>query len=126
MPFQIIFNKEHCVIEAQMQGEFDWAVMEKMIPEMARTIRENQCQRVLMDFRGAQYNVSTFTIYLTPEKLFNEFQKYDIDIRRLRRALLFVKNAENFRFFETVSVNQSQAVRIFLDEKAARDWLLEE
>ncbi len=125
MPFNLSFNNREGIIEADIQGEFTWLVMEKMVPEMAHLIAEKHCQRILLDFRKADYSLSTFKIYMTPEKLFDEFQKHNIDIRSLKRALLFLNNPENFRFFETVSINQAQSVRIFMDEMMARNWLAE-
>jgi hypothetical protein len=126
MGFQLSYDEDHKIVISRVTEVFDWSVIEKMVPEMTKIIKEHECRHVIMDFRQAEFPITVSKIYMTPEKLFTEFMKYGIDIRRLHRAFLLKKHDESFHFFETVSINQSQTVRIFYDEKEAVLWLRDE
>ena len=94
-----------------------------MVPQLSRQILERQCRRILLDFRGANLHLSTFNVYATPQKLAEEFKKRGIDIRSLKRALIFMPDDGDYRFLETVSINQAQTLRVFYDEEPAKIWL---
>ena len=123
MPFLVTYHQEDHLIESRLVGTFDWNVMENMVPEIARLVIEKTCERVLLDFQAANLNLSTYKIYVTPEKLAAEFQKYNVDIRLLKRALVLAKRDEDFDFLETVTLNRQQTMKLFTDPGLARDWL---
>ena len=123
MPFQVTYHQEDHLIESRLVGTFDWNVMENMVPEIARLVIEKTCDRVLLDFQAANLDLTTYKIYVTPEKLAAEFQKYNVDIRLLKRALVLTKRDEDFDFLETVTLNRQQTMKLFTDPGLARDWL---
>lgn len=125
MPFKVWFNEAEQVIEIKVTKVFDWPVMLQLVPRVSELSLENQCRKIMVDARGAKLDLSVLKIYSTPEMLAKEFAAHGVDVRRLKRALMIVKDAEGYRFFETVSMNQSQNMRLFFDEPSAREWLRE-
>ncbi len=125
MTYKLAFNEDEQIIEIEVEKDFDWSVMEKLVPDVSQWIVEKKCNRILVDVRNAQLKLSTLKIYMTPEMLTREFAKYSVDVRLVKRALLVQKDYDNFRFFETVTLNQSQKMRLFSNEPSARAWLRE-
>lgn len=125
MSIQVMFSEKDQIISAKMSGEFNWPTIEQWVPQIAVCIKENDCHKVLLDMREIKLSLSTVSIYLTPKKLSSEFEKYGIDIRRLRRAVLVKGFHQDFRFMENVSLNQFQTLRLFSNEQTAREWLKE-
>ncbi|NMC83999.1 MAG: hypothetical protein GYA58_01815 [Anaerolineaceae bacterium] len=123
MSIHVFFNEEDQIIESHLDEPFDWSIIERMVPQLSRQILERQCRRILLDFRGANLHLSTFNVYATPQKLAEEFKKRGIDIRSLKRALIFMPDDGDYRFLETVSINQAQTLRVFYDEEPAKIWL---
>jgi hypothetical protein len=49
----VIFNKEDRIIEVLLDGDFDWSVIEKVAPEIAKINRENGCNLILRNLRAS-------------------------------------------------------------------------
>lgn len=124
MLFEVSFDVNDQIIVSRLHAPFDWTIIENMVPQLAHLTIEKGCHLILLDFREANMNLATFKIYLTPEKLANEFQKFNINIRTLKRALVLTKPDGDYRFLETVTLNQSQMLHLFFNESEARAWLL--
>jgi hypothetical protein len=125
MKFQVSYLEKEQIIVSRLSEFFDWSVAEKMVPELSTLIKEKNCRHILLDFATANMKLSTLNIYMTPEKLANEFLKYGVDIRSLRRAMVVAKDEDDYRFLSNVTVNKSQLLRIFHDEESAIAWLQE-
>lgn len=125
MSIQVTFDEKDQIVVASLGGEFNWPSIEQWAPQIAACIIENDCHKVLLDMREVKLNLSTVSIYLTPKKLSDELEKFGIDIRRLRRAILVKGPNKDFRFIENVSLNQFQMLRLFSNEQKAREWLKE-
>jgi hypothetical protein len=125
MKFQVSYLEKEQIIVSRLSEFFDWSVAEKMVPELSTLIKEKNCRHILLDFATANMKLSTVNIYMTPEKLANEFLKYGVDIRSLRRAMVVAKDEDDYRFLSNVTVNKSQLLRIFHDEESAIAWLQE-
>lgn len=123
MKFQVSYLEKEQIIVSRLSEFFDWSVAEKMVPELSTLIKEKNCRHILLDFATANMKLSTVNIYMTPEKLANEFLKYGVDIRSLRRAMVVAKDEDDYRFLSNVTVNKSQLLRIFHDEESAIAWL---
>lgn len=126
MPFQVSFDEKDCIITSRLQGKFDWTVVEKMVPQLSKLIKQHSCARILLDFHESDMNLSTLGIYLTPQKLAAEFKKNGVDIYPLKRALYISTEDPSYNFLETVTINNSQTLKIFFDESLARSWLIEQ
>jgi len=107
------------------EGNFDVRGALAVLTEVASFVKEYDCHRVLADFRNATMNISTLHIYDLPELLVGQAVKAGISLHHLKRAMVApVSQMENFRFFETVSFNRMQTLRLFRDVEEARAWLL--
>jgi hypothetical protein len=125
MTVAVSFNETDRIIEVKIDESFSWQVIEKAVPQIANFVIEKNNQRVLLDFRSAAITLSTVQIYMTPDKLAEEFSKFGVDIRSLRRALLLFKEDRDYHFLETAIINKFQTFRTFFDEDEARTWLKE-
>ena len=125
MSFQVDYNENDHIIVSHLRGSFDWAVMDHIIPVIAGQIIKNDCPRILIDCRGTFMNLSTDKIYHTPMKLSDSLARLQVDVARLKQAMVIdSKGTEDFHFLETVSVNNHQNTKMFFDEEIARHWLL--
>jgi hypothetical protein len=73
---------------------------------------------LLNDLRGVERHLSLLDIYNLP-KMSGEFGFPP----RTKRAFVFSEDAKDYQFFETVSVNRGQLVKIFEDIDEALAWL---
>jgi hypothetical protein len=76
-----------------------------------------------LDWRKGKINLTTVQIYDTPARLKAEFEKYGVNILKMKRAYLINKIDSDSYFFETVMKNNSQTFNIFLDRDVAVKWL---
>jgi hypothetical protein len=124
MPHTIEYN-DAGYIYVTYEGNFDIEGALELLNHVASSMREHNCYRVLADFRNATMNISTLHIYNLPKLLQNQAVKADISFHHLKRAMIVpALHIENFRFFETVSSNRMQVIRVFQDLDEARAWLL--
>jgi hypothetical protein len=123
MTNKVTFNEETKIIEFRVDDNFDWDLIEKMVPELGRFIKSKGSTLILLDFRNSKINMSTVTIYETPEKIVSEYKKAGVDARIVRRAVLINPGQTDFNFLEDVSENNGQSYKLFTDEKLAIDWL---
>lgn len=123
MCFVITYLEAEEIIESTLLEDFNFQVMEKMVPAISRMINEKNCGRVLLDWRRGKLNLSTIEIYDTPLRLKKEFEKYGVNILALKRAYLINEVDADSYFFETVMKNNSQTFNIFLDRDRAIEWL---
>ena len=118
MPYSIKYTKETNCIYISIEGAFDLSLFDSMASEVAQYVNEYGCQRILNDLRQATPIGSTFDIYSMP--------KHALDAgvtRNVRRALLVSGPFSQFRFLETVFINQGNIVQLFDDVDNAKRWL---
>ncbi len=125
MTIKVEYNKNNGIIEILLKEDFNWSVIEKIAPQVSKIFLETGCNRILLDFRKASITLSTVKIYMTPDKLNDEFQKYGVNVLNLRRALLLKKTDPDYHFLETVVINKFHTFRTFYNEAEARAWLKE-
>jgi hypothetical protein len=78
------------------------------------------CRRVLCDERGLEYAIGTIDIFEAAQTIADHAPKV------ARVAIVCAPAcAEDADFWETVAVNRSLCVRVFLDPAEARSWLME-
>ncbi len=123
MCFVITYLEAEDIVESTLLDDFNFKVMEKMVPAISRMIDEKHCTRVLLDWRKGKLALSTLDIYDTPRRLKTEFEKYGVNILALKRAYLINEVDADSYFFETVMKNNSQTFNIFLDRDRAIEWL---
>jgi len=106
-------------------GELNSAEAETLLHDVAEAVENRRCLRLLGDFRKATLTLSIDMVYGVPNllmKLFADTGKY---MYMLKRALVASEEyVDKYRFFETVSINRSQNVRVFVEMDKAREWLM--
>jgi hypothetical protein len=125
MCFVITYHEEEAIIESTLLDDFNFQVMEKMVPAISKVIHEKNCFHVLLDWRQGKINLTTVQIYDTPARLKAEFEKYGVNILKMKRAYLINQIDSDSYFFETMMKNNNQTFTIFLDREAAVRWLSE-
>ncbi len=124
---QTIEYLEDGYIYAVYAGNFDMPGAIDMIAQVAAYVKKYHCYRVLGDFRNAVMDMTTVRIYDLPKLLMEQAEKSGVSITKLKRAMVTPpQQGENFRFFETVSTNQMQTIRIFQDLDEAWAWLMDD
>lgn len=123
MCFVITYHEKESYIESTLLEDFDFKVMEKMVPAISKVVLEKNCFHVLLDWRQGKINLTTVQIYDTPAKLKAEFEKYGVNILKMKRAYLINKIDSDSYFFETMMKNNNQTFTIFLDREEAVRWL---
>ncbi len=123
MCFVITYLEAEETVESTLLEDFNFKVMEKMVPAISKVVIEKHCNRVLLDWRKGKIAMTTIEIYDTPRRLKMEFEKYGVNILALKRAYLINEIDADSYFFETVMKNNSQTFNIFLDRDKALEWL---
>jgi hypothetical protein len=125
MPFTVTFT-EPGFIHAVYEGELNMKGIQEMMSGAAQAMLEHACFLVLSDYRKASLAVSITDLYELPKLIMKRGKEMGLSPYKIKRALVIPTQAyDNFHFFETVSLNNSQNVRIFTDEEKAMEWLFE-
>jgi len=93
--------------------------------EAVKMLMENKTYLYFADYREAKLNLSTMDIYEIPKLLSDTFIPYGGSIYKLKRAIVILKDFEDYRFFENVTLNQGQNAKLFYDVDEAKKWLAE-
>ncbi len=125
MPYTINYNPETRIIEMKIHDDFRFSEGSEIISELIRVIKEQNCFLILNVMRAAKMKLSTFDIYELPKLLANTFDSSEVNSHKLKRALVVEKDLEDYKFFETVTGNRGQQLRLFFDLDEAKKWLLE-
>jgi hypothetical protein len=125
MSHKVSYNSDLRIIEVKFQGTVTLHEVEEAFPEAVRLAREQNCFLSLSDLRDAAITLSTVELYDLPQKLSALFASSGISDHEIKRALVAEKDLDDYRFFETVTVNRGQRNKIFRDTDEARRWLLE-
>lgn len=124
MPYTAVYN-EAGYIEIVQEGALLPVDVTPMIFNAISMGRKYNCYCYLADFRDVESQFSTAAIYEIPAQFFAVAQKYDIPVGKLKRALIVApERYETFKFFEMVSCNRGQKVKVFTDGDEAMDWLM--
>ena len=119
MPYTIDYDSEKEYFKVKIEGNFGETEANDYAKEIFAITKKYQCKKLLNDIRNANLNFSTLAINNLPWVL----RSAGMD-RLMKRALVVPKNDEDSKFFEIVSLNRSQYVRIFEDPDEALDWLI--
>ena len=124
MNFKVTFNQSTQIVECRVHCDFDWTLVETMIPEIGKHILESGTNLIFIDFRRSKVMMSTMKIYETPRKIAEEFGKMGIDAKKLRRAILIKPGQKDFDFLDSVTSNNAQILKLFYEEELAMQWLI--
>ncbi len=118
MPFEVKYDKDTACLMAKMTGTIDEQFVNDLIAAMIPILKKYKCTRILNDAREANTILSTINIYEIPKKI-SEAGFSPLT----RRAMVVSEPVHDIIFYETVSKNQAQLVRIFTDYDDALKWV---
>jgi len=124
MPHSIVYNSETRMIISKIYSDLTLAEAKEIISEFAAIVKEKDCTMLLNDYRQARVKLSTLEIYEAPKLYADIFALSGLSLYHIKRALVVAEDLRDYEFFETVSFNQGQYVKVFKDSTKAREWLL--
>jgi len=119
MPYKINYEKESGYISVTVQGDFALSNLKDLAADVAKSIEQYGCNHILNDMRQAKLTKGTIDIYNMPK--FASSSGIDT---YCKRALVVGEQSSDFRFLETVFINQGHNVKMFTDIEEAMRWLL--
>lgn len=125
MAHTVTYNLETGIIETSAQGRLTLNEAKELISEIAECAIVNNCFLCLSDYREAIIDMSTFQIYDIPRILSNVVDLLGLHPNKFKRAIIVEKGLRDFNFFETVSRNSGQNIKLFRDIDEAKKWLFE-
>jgi len=120
MEYSIRFDGKEQIISVSVKGELNLSSLKGMAADVAKSVKENDCNRILNDLRNAKPTNRILDIYKMPESV----DKIGVE-KTIKRALLVEGDPNEYHFLETVFVNQGHRVKLFTDIEIARKWLRE-
>jgi hypothetical protein len=126
MPYSINYN-EAGYIQLVYEGDANLKDLSEVLARGMPLVKEHNCFRVLSDFRTTRLNLSVMSLFSIPENQKILSREMNMPFYKFRRAVVVPeRDFEKYRFFETVAVNRSHNVKVFVEPKDAISWLLEE
>ena len=123
MPHSITYHARENVITITHQGEFDATMTRQLISEVISLVKEHDCFHIVEDFREARIRFSTMDLHDLPKLVQERLSASGLNAYQFKRALIAAQDIADFAFFETVSQNRDQNVRVFRDVEEAKKWL---
>ncbi len=112
-------SKSNCVY-VSVEGELNIALFKEMASEVGAHLHKHNCRRVLNDLREAHLPDSAGDIYVMPKRAVNGGVALNI-----KRALVVKQMGGEYKFLETVFLNQGNMVKLFDNMVDAEQWLFE-
>jgi hypothetical protein len=125
MSHTISYDPESNMVETKIQGTLTSLDLHRLISEILQMAKANDCHYVLNDFRDAKENLSTIEIYELPKIISDIASSMGLEISQFQRAAIVLRDYEDFSFFENVTSNLGQTMRVFKDPDEAKKWLSE-
>ncbi len=119
MSSSIVYDPQSHTIVVTLVGSIDELEMNEAAAEVVRLAKQHVCFNVLGDLREAVFAVSTIALFGQAQ----EFEQAYGPNSQAKRALVVAGHSEDVLFYETVSRNRGQNVRLFYDIEEARRWL---
>jgi len=118
MSFSVEYRKKTECIYVSIIGELNLDLFQEMSAEVGLCIKKYKCNKILNDLRKAILTDSAGDVYFMPKQALGAGI-----VRSIRRALLVDGDFSEYRFLETVFVNQGNVVQLFNDIDDAKEWL---
>ena len=115
----------HGIIISKVQGELTMSIVREIAGKVLQLAKEQNCSCVLEDLREMQLKLSMAETFALPNLFAEMAAALGLQIYTFKRAVLIVKGEELLPFYETISRNRVQNVKLFYDDDSARQWLLE-
>jgi len=124
MPYSVEYNPLG-IISIKVQGELTMTMVRDFTVEAVHLTKERYCFRVLTDLQEANLKLSMVEVYGLPNLTAEIASMAGLQVYQFKRALVVLHDEKLAPFFENVSRNRHQNVRLFHDVESARQWLLE-
>ena len=118
MPYEIKYDADTECLICHMFEEFHASELPEFASEVVALLDKHSCVRILSDLREVDLRLSTIDLYNIPKLVAEAGVKHNV-----KRAIVFSKDAEDYKFLETVSDNRGQFVRVFTDFDEAQTWI---
>ena len=125
MTHTIVYNPGLGIIETTTQGTLTLSEAKEIILEIAQLGKEKNCYLCLSDYREAALDMSTLQIHDLPGVLTNTVNSLGLRPGQFKRAIVVKQSFPDYHFFETVTLNAGQNIRLFHDRDEAKKWLLQ-
>lgn len=124
MPYSVEYDPLG-IISIKVQGELTITMVRDFTVEAVHLAKEMDCFRVLTDLQEATLKLSMVDVYNLPNLTAEIASTADLQVYQFKRALVVLHDEKLAPFFENVSRNRHQNVKLFHDVEAAWQWLLE-
>ena len=116
------YEKSLDQICGKIEGELTHEVAKHYFTEVAEIARVTNCSKILTDVRLAKLS----TLDSEMESLSAELASIGI-VLASRRAILVAEDIKQYKTWENYCFrNGHKSIRLFMDEQAAHDWLVNE
>ena len=119
MPYKVYYEEEGDYLSVTVEGDFALSTLKDLAADVAKSIAQYGCNRILNDMRQAKLTKRTIDIYNMPKTA----KSSGVDFY-CKRALVVSEQSSDFHFLETVFRNQGHNVKMFTDNEEAINWLL--
>ena len=120
MSSYVTYDPASHMVVVTLIGVIDEATMNATAAEARRIAFEHSCFKMLGDLRQAVSAVSTIAIFGRAQQ---SRESFGSQAPQTKRAIVIADHSEDALFYETVSVNRGQNVRLFHDIDEAKRWL---
>ena len=124
MPHTVTYNPETHIVETKAHGNLTLEEAKELIFDIGQACAENNCFLCLSDYRDVTLKLSTLDIYSIPQILSDKLASMGLPANKVKRAVVIAKDIRDFEFFETVTINRGQNIKLFQDIDEAKKWLL--
>ena len=124
MTHTVVYNPGLGIIETTAQGTLTLSEAKEIILEIAQLGKEKNCYLCLSGYREAAVDMTTLQIHDLPEVVTNTVNSLGLRPGQFKRAIVVKHSFPDYRFFETVTLNPGQNIRLFEDTDEAKKWLL--
>ena len=121
MSYSVDYCDEKDCIRVILKGELTLALLQEIAQDVAKLANMHQCCCVVNDLREAYLTAKAFEVVDMPKSA----QKQGVK-QTFRRALIVGDRREEFKFLETVFMNQGHTVKMFATCEEGQAWLYEE
>lgn len=118
------YNSIMDIIETKVQGEIFLKEIKEIISDTIHIAIEKNCSLFLVDYSEASIKLSTIQVYDLPKIISDIALTLKYNANKVKRAIIIShKDAEKFKFGETVSINRGQKAKVFSNIDEAKKWL---
>ena len=124
--YTVTYNAELKIIETTVDGDIDLSVLKEIFTAQAQTSKDSNCNLMINDYRNARIKITVIEIYELPKIIAKIAASFRRSASRTIRALVIPTFKEDYRFYETVTANNSQTEKLFFDIEEAKKWILQQ